>query len=217
MLTDSVEKLPRRKPFARLGDGLPQSYLAISKDVHRPTSARHRDIKLCFIGLAKRPDWDADNDLVDSLGLACVTCNSHSLVEMQSGAAANNLAFVEYDPALINTDHGPNLVVQEVLPAMLHVFREPDPVANRDVNILPLEHAELPRLVQWQLLLDAILPNDDSSLLSAKDLPLLAAFKALFLHPHANSTPGHPMKFDNPSWLISESIALLGLGQIHSL
>src|SRR5215469_10427998 len=217
MLTDSVEKLPRRKPFARLGDCLPQSYLAISKDVHRPTSARHRDIKLCFIGLAKRPDWHADNDLVDSLGLACMTCNSYSLVQMQSGTVANNLAFVEYDPALINTDHGPKFVVQEVLPAMFDVFREPDPVANRDINILALEHAEPPRLVQWQLLLDAIFPDDDSSLLLSKDLPLLAAFKALFLHPHANSTLGHPVKFDNPSWLISESIALLGLGQIQPL
>jgi len=63
------------------------------------------------------------------------------------------------------------------------VFREPDPIADRDVNILPLEHAELPRFVQRQVLLDAVLLDDDSSLLSAKDLPLLAAFKALFLHP----------------------------------
>src|ERR1700738_1713411 len=30
-----VEGLPRSKPVARSGDGLPQSFLAISKDVHR--------------------------------------------------------------------------------------------------------------------------------------------------------------------------------------
>jgi hypothetical protein len=62
-----------------------------------------------------------------------------TLVEMQSGTVANNLAFVEYDSALINTDHGPKLVVQEVLPAMFDVFREPDPVANRDGGLVNLE------------------------------------------------------------------------------
>jgi hypothetical protein len=87
-------------PLARPGDGLPQSYLAISKDVHRPSRARHRDIKLCLVRLAERPNWHAGNDLVDSLRLAGVTGDSDSLVEMQSGPIANNLAFIEYDLAV---------------------------------------------------------------------------------------------------------------------
>jgi hypothetical protein len=41
--------------------------------------------------------------------------------------------------------------------------------------------------VQVALLLDAISSDDDSSLLTAKDLPLLAAFKTLFFDPAANS------------------------------
>jgi len=51
-----VEKLPRGKPLARSGDGIPQSYLAISKDLHGPPRVRHRDIKLCLVRLAERPN-----------------------------------------------------------------------------------------------------------------------------------------------------------------
>jgi len=40
---------------------------------------------MCFVRLGKRPNRSADNDLVDSLGLACVTGDSYSLIEMQSG------------------------------------------------------------------------------------------------------------------------------------
>ncbi len=72
----------------------------------------------------------ADNDLVDSLGLAGVTGNNYSLVEMKSGAIANNLALNEYDVALVNADHGPQLVVEELVPAVFGVFRESDPVAD---------------------------------------------------------------------------------------
>jgi hypothetical protein len=56
---------------------------------------------LCFVRLAKRPNRYADDDLVDSLRLAGVTGHSYSLVDMQSGAVANDLAFVEYDFGLI--------------------------------------------------------------------------------------------------------------------
>jgi hypothetical protein len=49
----------------------------------------------------------------------------------------------EYDLALINADHGPKLVVQELLPAMFDVFRESDPVAQRERDLLLLEHAKL--------------------------------------------------------------------------
>ena len=120
--------------------------------MHRGTNSRHRDVELRFVRLAKRPNRHADNDLVDGLGLARVTGDSYSLVDMQSGTVANNLAFIEYDLAFINADHGPKLVVQELLPAVFDVFREPDPIADRNVDILPLEDAELAGLTERQLL-----------------------------------------------------------------
>ena len=67
------------------GDGIPQSNFAIRKDMHRETSPRHGDVKLCFVRLAERPNRHADNDLVDGLGLAGVAGDSYSLIEMQSG------------------------------------------------------------------------------------------------------------------------------------
>jgi len=82
--------------------------------MHSPPCARHRDLKSCLVRLAERPNWHAGNDLVDSLR---VTGDSYSLVEMQSGHGANNLAFIEYDLAVINADHGPELVIEELLPA----------------------------------------------------------------------------------------------------
>jgi hypothetical protein len=42
----------------------------------------------------------------------------------------NNLALVEYDLAFINADHGPEFVIEELLPAVFHIFREPDPAAD---------------------------------------------------------------------------------------
>jgi hypothetical protein len=63
-----------------------------------------------------------NNDLVDILRLARVTGDSNSLVDMQSGAVANDLAFVEYDLSLVNADHSPQLVVQGLLPAVFNVF-----------------------------------------------------------------------------------------------
>jgi tetratricopeptide (TPR) repeat protein len=114
--------------------------------------------------LAEGPNRHAGNDLVDSLGLAGVSGDSYSLVEMQSGASANNLAFIEYDFAIIDADHGPELVVEELVPAMFDIFRESGLVADRQRNCLALEHAELSWLVQWQLLLDAVLSDEKSSL-----------------------------------------------------
>jgi hypothetical protein len=38
---------------------------------------------------------------------------------MQSGAVTNNVAFVEYDLALVNSGHGPHLVVEELCPRCL--------------------------------------------------------------------------------------------------
>jgi hypothetical protein len=43
---------------------------------------------LCFVRLAKRSNRYADNDLIDSLGLAGVTCDSYSLIDMQRRAVA---------------------------------------------------------------------------------------------------------------------------------
>jgi hypothetical protein len=52
-----------------------------------------------------------------------------SLIDMQSGAVANNLAFIEYDFDFVDADHGPELVIEELLPAVFNFFRESDPVA----------------------------------------------------------------------------------------
>jgi hypothetical protein len=52
---------------------------------------------------------------------------------MQSGPIANSLAFIEYDLAIINTEYGPELVVNELLPAVFDVFRESDPVTIASV------------------------------------------------------------------------------------
>jgi hypothetical protein len=65
--------------------------------MHGPPRTRHRDIKLCLVCLAERPNRHAGNVLVDSLRLTGVTGDSYSLVQMQSGPIANNLAFIEYD------------------------------------------------------------------------------------------------------------------------
>src|ERR1700676_3890578 len=78
---------------------------------------------------------------------------------MQSGPSENNLAFIEYDLALINADHAPGLVIEELLPAVFEVFRESDPVADCQRDLLSLEHTEFPCLVEWQLLLDAVFPT----------------------------------------------------------
>ena len=84
--------------------------------MHSPPRTRHRDIKLCLVRLAERPNRHAGNDLVDSLRLTGVTGDSYSMVEMESGSIANKFAFVEYDLAIINADHRPKLAIEELLP-----------------------------------------------------------------------------------------------------
>src|ERR1700738_5659783 len=49
VLLGPVEELPRGKPLARSGDGIPQSCFAVSKDMHRETSPRHGDVKFGFV------------------------------------------------------------------------------------------------------------------------------------------------------------------------
>ena len=71
---------------------------------------------------------------------------------------------------------------------VLDFFRESDPVADRQ-PLLSLEHTEFPCLVEWQLLLDADLSDDESSFLPAKNFPLFAAFKALFLDTPLRTAP----------------------------
>src|ERR1700720_1622258 len=128
---------------------------------------------------------------------------------MQSGPLANKLAFIEYDLAFINADHGPELVIDELLPAVFDVFGESDPVADCQRDLLSLEQTEFSCLVEWQVLLDAILSDNDSSLLPAKDFPLFTAFKTFFLNSVANSSLGPPMKLDDLPWLISDCITFV--------
>ena len=71
------------------------------------------------------------------------------------------------------------------------------PVADCQRDLLSLENTELPCLVEWQLLLDAVLSDNDCSLLPAKDFPLFTAFKSLFLDSSANSSPRYPVKLDD--------------------
>jgi hypothetical protein len=131
-------------------------------------SVAENRLGLRLVRLAKRTNRHADNGLVDSLGLAGVTGYSYSLVDMQSDAVANKLAFIESDCAVINADHSPELVVEELLPAVFDVFRESDPVADSQRDLLLLENTEFPCLVEWQLLLDAVFSDNDSSLELAK-------------------------------------------------
>jgi hypothetical protein len=126
-----------------------------------------------------------------------VTGHSYSLVDMESDAVANKLAFVENDFAVINANHGPQLVVQELLPAAFDILGEPNPVAHREHDLLPLKHAKIARLVKRQPLLDAILSDNDTSLLTSKDFPLFAAFKTLFFDSSVNSSLGHPVKLED--------------------
>jgi hypothetical protein len=71
------------------------------------------------------------------------------LVTGVNGAVANSLALVEYDCALINAEHVSQLVVRELSAALFDIFSEPDPVADRERDLVPLEHAKLVRLVEW--------------------------------------------------------------------
>ena len=49
------------------------------------------------------------------------------------------------------------------------------PIVSVIFFFLPPEQAELPHPLKWQLFLDAVLSDDDSYLLPAKDFPLFAA------------------------------------------
>ena len=97
--------------------------------MHSPPCARHRDIKLCLVRLAERPNRNAGNHLVDSLRLAGMTGDSYSLVEMQ-GPSANNLAVFELIlPSSMLTTVRSSLL-RNFSPAVLDVFRESDPIAD---------------------------------------------------------------------------------------
>jgi hypothetical protein len=98
---------------------------------------------------------------------------------MQGGPNANNLAFIEYDPVIINADHGPELVIEELLSAVLDVFRESDPVADGQRDLLLLEHTGFTCLLEWKLLLTPSFPTMADPSAPAKDLPLFVALKAL--------------------------------------
>ena len=93
-----------------------------------------------------------------------LTGDRYSLVERETRPIANNLAFIEYDLVIANVDHGPELVIEELLTVVFDVFRESDPIADSDADILSLEHTEFSCLVERQLLLGAVLSDDDCSL-----------------------------------------------------
>jgi hypothetical protein len=59
--------------------------------------------------------------------------------------------------------------------------------------------------------------DDYGSLFSSKDLPLLAAFKALFFDPSANSFLGYPVELDDLPRLISDRITLLRVGEVETV
>jgi hypothetical protein len=158
--------------------------------MHGPLRARHRDIKLCLVRLAKRANRHADDDLVHTLALAGVTGDRYSLVEMKSGAIANDLALLNMIlPSSMSITVRSSLL-RNLCPRPLTFF------VNRigsliDSDLLLLEHAELPCLVKWHLLLGGLFSYDDSSFLPAED-PLFAAFESAFpgllheqIHPKA--------------------------------
>src|SRR5262249_30909025 len=151
------------------------------------------------------------------LRLAGVAGNSYSLVEMQSRAFANDLAFIEYDLALIDIDHGPQLVVEELPPPMFDVFRKPDPVADRERDLLRREHAEFLRLVQRQLFFNPILCNNYDCFFSSEYFPLFATLKAFLFDSFPHSSLGDSMELDDLPWRISDRIPLLRLSQIQPL
>ena len=59
---------------------------------------------------------------------------------MQRGPSANNLAFIEYDLAIINADHGPELVIEKLVPVVFDVFRESNPVADCQRDLVARTH-----------------------------------------------------------------------------
>ena len=137
--------------------------------------------------------------------------DSYSLIEMKSGVRANNLAFVEYDLAVLDVDHSPELVIEELLPAVFDVFRESDPVADSQRDFLCSNTLNFP---VWSVAIASRrhLSDDDSSRLP-QDFPLFAAFKSFFLDSAANNSLGNPVKLNDLPWLISDHIALSGVGQ----
>jgi hypothetical protein len=89
------------------------------------------------------------------------------------------------------------------------VSRESDPVADSQRDLLSFEHTEFPSLVEWQLLLDVVFSDNNNSLLPAKDFPLFAALKSLFLDSAANNSRGHPVKLNDLPRIIRDCITLL--------
>jgi hypothetical protein len=112
--------------------------------------------------LARSRSSHACNDLIDSLRLAGGTGDSNSLVEVQSGPSANNFALSNMILLSSMLTTVPELVIEELLPPVLDVSPESDPVADSQRDLLSLEHTEFPCLVSGNRL--------------SKDCPLFAAF-----------------------------------------
>jgi hypothetical protein len=100
---------------------------------------------------------------------------------------ANNRAFIEYDLAIISADHGSELVIEKLLAAVFDVFRESDPVADCQCDLLSLEHIQFPFLVEWQLLLGGSI----SILVGGTFLAAAILFAGMLLRRRTFLTPEH--------------------------
>jgi hypothetical protein len=126
--------------------------------------------------------------LVYGFGLACVTGDCDSLIDMQGAAVAKHLAFIEYDLALINTVR--SSLLKNFCPQRLTFFvnriRSPiDSAICFRSNTLNFGASS-----GGSLFFNAVLSENDSFLLTAKDLTLLAAFKSLFFDSVVNGPLG---------------------------
>jgi hypothetical protein len=69
-------------------------------------------------------------------------------------------------------------------------FRKSGPITNQQRNLLPLEHPKLRPHSGGSCFFNAVLSENDSFLMTAEDLPLLAAFKSLFFDSVVNGPLG---------------------------
>jgi hypothetical protein len=122
------------------------------------------------------------------------------------GEVVRNGAALHLDQGIAVTSHASQAktVDQVIASVAVRAFSQANEAQFYVSMLLSLEHTELPGLIEWQLLLDAVLSDDDNSLLPAKDFPLFTALKALFLDSSANSSLGHPVKLDDLPCLISD-------------
>jgi hypothetical protein len=128
--------------------------------------------------------------------LACLTGYSYPLIKMEAGAVANNLAFVEYDLALINADHSSQLVVEKLMPMVLDVLVNRIRSTIASMIFSRSNTLNFLRLVEWQPLFDAIFPTMTAPP-SRRRTSHCSALKSLFLDSAANNSLGHSVKLND--------------------